>query len=177
MTRSMLGHILNPGIFLLAAAGFVLLGGYMALFNYIGFRLQAAPFGWSQALAGLVFLVYPIGSIGSANMGALAARYGRGKMLMATIAISMAGLAIMTPDSYWAIALGLAVMTYGFFGAHSICSGWAPALARQDKAQASSALSAALLHWRRAGGHARRRLLGGAMAGTASRCLPACCML
>lgn len=138
MTRSMLMHLSNPGLTLLAIAGFVLLGAYMALFNYIGFRLQGAPFNWSQTLAGLVFLVYPIGSVGSANMGALAARYGRGKMLMTTIAISMAGLAIMTPDSYFAVALGLAVMTYGFFGAHSICSGWAPALARQDKAQASS---------------------------------------
>jgi len=138
MTKSLLGHLRNPGITLLAIAGFVLLGGYMALFNYIGFRLQAAPFLWSQTLAGLVFLIYPIGSVGSAHMGALAARYGRGRMLMATIAISILGLAIMTPDSYFAVALGLAIMTYGFFGAHSICSGWAPALATQDKAQASS---------------------------------------
>jgi YNFM family putative membrane transporter len=138
MTKSMLGHFRNPGIVLLAIAGFVMLGGYMALFNYIGFRLQGAPFNWSQTAAGLVFIVYPIGSLGSANMGALAARYGRGRMLMATLAISLVGLAVMTPDNFLAIAIGLMIMTYGFFGAHSICSGWAPALAARDKAQASS---------------------------------------
>lgn len=138
MSKSLAAHMANPGIALLAIAGFVMLGAYMALFNYIGFRLQAAPFGWSQAAAGLVFLVYPIGSLGSAHMGALAARFGRGRMLMATLAITMAGLAVMTPDSFLAIALGLSIMTYGFFGAHSICSGWAPALAARDKAQASS---------------------------------------
>ncbi len=138
MTRSLLGHFRNPGIVLLAIAGFVMLGGYMALFNYIGFRLQGAPFNWSQTAAGLIFVVYLLGSVGSAHMGALAARYGRGRMLMATLAISLAGLALMTPDNFLIIAVGLAVMTYGFFGAHSICSGWAPALAVRDKAQASS---------------------------------------
>ncbi len=138
MTRSLFAHLRNPGITLLAIEGFILLGAYMALFNYIGFRLQAAPFNLSQAAAGLVFLAYPVGSIGSAHMGALAARHGRGRMLVATIAITMAGLAIMTPDSLIAIVLGLVLLTYGFFGAHSICSGWAPALAARDKAQASS---------------------------------------
>lgn len=138
MTRSLFGHFRNPGIVLLAIAGFVMLGGYMALFNYIGFRLQAAPFNWSQTAAGLIFVVYLLGSVGSAHMGALAARYGRGRMLMTTLAISIAGLALMTPDSFAFIAMGLMVMTYGFFGAHSICSGWAPALATRDKAQASS---------------------------------------
>ena len=138
MTRSLLTHLRNPGITLLAVEGFILLGAYMALFNYIGFRLQAAPFNLSQAAAGLVFIVYPIGSVGSAQMGSFAGRYGRGRMLMATIAITMVGLLIMTPDSFIAIGIGLAIMTYGFFGAHSICSGWAPALAARDKAQASS---------------------------------------
>lgn len=138
MMRSLFAHVRNPAIMLLAIEGFVMLGAYMALFNYIGFRLQAAPFNWSPALAGLVFLVYPIGSVGSAQMGSLAGRYGRGRMLMTTIAITMIGLALMTPNSYIAIAVGLGIMTFGFFGAHSICSGWAPALASRDKAQASS---------------------------------------
>ena len=50
----------------------------------------------------------------------------------------IAGLGIMTPDNIFTIAGGLATMTFGFFGAHAISSGWAPALAERDKAQASS---------------------------------------
>lgn len=138
MIGTLIGHLRNPGIFLLVVEGFLLLGSFMVLYNYIGFRLQGPPFNLSQAVAGLVFIAYPLGSLGSATMGAMAAKYGRGRMLVTTILITMFGLALMIPDSLIAIAAGLAVMTYGFFGAHSICSGWAPALAERDKAQSSS---------------------------------------
>ena len=129
---------IKPPIALLVVEGFILLGGYMAVFNYIGFRLQAPPFSMSQSIAGLVFLVYPLGSYASAFMGGLAGRIGRGRALCLSISIMIAGLAIMTPDNIFFIAGGLATMTFGFFGAHAISSGWAPALAERDKAQASS---------------------------------------
>jgi len=131
-------HLRNLGVFLLVIEGFLLLGAFMVLFNYIGFRLQGAPFHLSQAAAGLVFLVYPIGSLGSAHMGSLAGRFGRGRMLVITLTITMAGLALMAPASLWSMVVGLVALTYGFFGAHAICSGWAPALAENDKAQSSS---------------------------------------
>ncbi|MBM3608730.1 MAG: MFS transporter, partial [Alphaproteobacteria bacterium] len=138
LTASLLGHMRNAGIVLMVIVGFLMLGAYMALFNYVGFRLQAQPFRLSQSIAGLIFIIYPIGSLGSAHMGALAGRYGRGRMLVASIAITILGTLIMSPDSLLAIGVGLIVLTYGFFGVHSICSGWAPALAERDKAQASS---------------------------------------
>ena len=138
LASTMWGHVTTPAIALLVVEGFILLGSFMNIFNYIGFRLQDAPFGLSQAAAGLVFLVYPIGSYSSAFMGKLAGRHGRGKVLTAAILIMLAGLVILVPDNIWTLALGLAVLAFGFFGAHSISSGWAPALAARDKAQASS---------------------------------------
>ena len=138
LTVSLFRHFRNPGIVLLVIEGFLLLGGFMVLYNYVGFRLQAEPFHFSQSLAGLVFAVYPVGSLGSATMSNLAARFGRGRMLIASIAIMMAGLAVLTPDHLLTIVIGLAIMTFGFFGAHAISSGFAPALAERDKAQASS---------------------------------------
>ncbi len=138
LALSMLRLSVQPAIALLVVEGFILLGGYMAVFNYIGFRLQAPPFNFSQSVAGLVFLVYPIGSYASAYMGGLAGRIGRGKALCLSISIMMAGLAIMTPDNVWIVAGGLAILTFGFFGAHAISSGWAPSLTDRDKAQASS---------------------------------------
>jgi YNFM family putative membrane transporter len=138
LTLSLFRHFRNPGIVLLVIEGFLLLGGFMVLYNYIGFRLQAPPFNLSQSLAGLVFGVYPIGSLGSALMSNLAARFGRGRMLIVSILIMMAGLALLMPDMLVTTVVGLAVMTFGFFGAHAISSGFAPALAERDKAQASS---------------------------------------
>ncbi len=135
---SLIGHLRNPGILLLVIEGFLMLGSYMVLFNYIGFRLQGAPFHLSQAVAGLVFLAYPLGSVASAWMGSLAGRYGRGRILLLSLLITLAGLILMAPTSLISLTLGLAVLTFGFFGAHAVASGWAAVLADRDKAQASS---------------------------------------
>ena len=128
----------NPGIALLLVMGFLLLGGFMTVFNYLGFRLQAEPFLLTQALAGLIYVVYPAGSVASAFMGGQAARHGRGRVLVASLCLMTLGLLLMTPDSLPMLVIGLVVLTFGFFGAHSIASGWAPALVEKDKAQASS---------------------------------------
>ena len=138
LVGSMWRLVTTPAIALLVLAGFFLLGSFMTLYNYLGFRLQAAPFNLSQSVAGLVFAIYPIGSFGSAWLGAQAARRGRGPMLIACVVMMLGGLVLMTPDSLWSIGAGLALLTFSFFGAHAICSGWAPAAAASDKAQASS---------------------------------------
>ena len=128
----------NPGIALLIVMGFLLLGGFMTVYNYLGFRLQAAPFLLTQAFAGLIFIVYPAGSFASAFMGGQAARFGRGPVLVVSLSMMCCGLLLMTPDYRPSIAIGLAVLTFGFFGAHAIASGWAATLVEKDKAQASS---------------------------------------
>ena len=138
LSRSMLRLLKTPAIALLVLAGFCLLGSFMTLYNYLGFRLQEAPFNLSPGLAGLVFLAYPLGSLGSAWLGALASRWGRGPVLVGCSVAMLTGLAMMTPDSLPMIGAGLALMTFTFFGAHAICAGWAPAAASADKAQASS---------------------------------------
>lgn len=138
LAHSMLVCARNPGIALLLVMGFLLLGGFMTVFNYLGFRLQAEPFLLTQALAGLIYVVYPAGSVASAFMGGQAARYGRGRVLIASLCLMTLGLVLMTPDSLPMLVIGLVVLTFGFFGAHSIASGWAPALVEKDKAQASS---------------------------------------
>ena len=138
LVGSLLAHLRNGAIVLLITMGFLMLGSFMVLFNYIGFRLQGAPFNLSQAVAGLVFIVYPLGSFASAWMGSLAGRFGRGRMILVSLAITIAGLLLLAPDSLVTLVLGLALVTFGFFGAHAIASGWAPALAEGQKAQASS---------------------------------------
>jgi YNFM family putative membrane transporter len=138
LASSMLVCARNPGIALLLVLGFLLLGGFMTIYNYLGFRLQAEPFLLSQALAGLIFIVYPAGSIASAFMGGQAAKYGRGPVLVASLSLMTFGLLLMTPDNLPAIMAGLVILTFGFFGAHAIASGWAATLVEKDKAQASS---------------------------------------
>jgi YNFM family putative membrane transporter len=52
--------------------------------------------------------------------------------------IMLIGTVLTTADSLWIIVAGIAVLTVGFFGTHSVASAWVGARAQSDKAQASS---------------------------------------
>ncbi len=61
----------------LYAVGACSMGAFVAVYNALGFRLASAPFDLGPGAAGLVFLVYPIGTVSSTVAGRLADRFGR----------------------------------------------------------------------------------------------------
>ncbi|AZG08847.1 MFS transporter [Pigmentiphaga sp. H8] len=131
-------HLRNPVMLRLYAQGFLLMGGFVAVYNYIGFRLLAPPFSLSHAVVGMVSVVYLAGIVSSAWMGDLAARLGHGRVMAAGVLLQLAGALLTLSGNLWLLVLGMAVLTFGFFGAHSICSSWVARAARQGRAQASS---------------------------------------
>jgi MFS family permease len=56
----------DAGLPWLFAEGFLLLGAFVTLYNYIGYRLLAPPYGLGQAVVGAIFSVYLIGTFSSA---------------------------------------------------------------------------------------------------------------
>jgi YNFM family putative membrane transporter len=122
----------------LCAVAFVMMGGFVACYNYLTFRLEAAPLGLSTTLTSLLFLAYLAGTVSSPVAGRLAGRYGRRRLALGGIAVSLAGLAITLPDDVAAVLLGLVVLTFGFFATHSVASGWVAALAAGRRGQAAA---------------------------------------
>ncbi len=122
----------------LFAEGFLLLGAFVTVYNYLGYRLLAPPFGLSQSTVGLIFGIYLVGTFSSAWMGELAGRLGRRKVLWTAFALMLAGVLLTVSGSLWLIALGIVAITFGFFGGHSIASSWVGRRAGAAKAQASS---------------------------------------
>lgn len=118
--------------------GFLLMGGFVAMYNFLGFRLSAPPFSLPQTVVSLVFLAYLAGTWASARAGASATRHGRGPVLLGSIAVMVIGVAITLGTNTIVVLIGLLVATAGFFGAHAIASGWTGQLATVGKAQASS---------------------------------------
>ena len=57
---------------------------------------------------------------------------------MIGIIIMLTGALLTSPVSLWVKLIGITIFTFGFFGAHSIASGWVSKRAVRDKAQASS---------------------------------------
>ncbi|SDB66375.1 MFS transporter, YNFM family, putative membrane transport protein [Pseudomonas sp. NFACC23-1] len=131
-------HFRDAGLPLLFLEAFVLMGAFVTLFNYIGYRLLAEPYHLDQAFVGLLSVVYLSGIYSSAKVGALADKLGRRKMLWATIALMLAGLMLTMATPLWLVVLGMLVFTFGFFGAHSVASSWIGRRALQAKGQASS---------------------------------------
>ena len=131
-------HLRDKGLPWLFAEGFLLMGSFVTVYNYVGYRLTAPPYGLGQTAVGAIFLVYLAGIASSAWVGDLAGRVGRRKVLWAMILVMLAGVALTLPQSLWAIVAGIAVLTFGFFGAHSVASSWIGRRALHAKAQASS---------------------------------------
>lgn len=114
------------------------MGSFVTLFNYIGYRLLADPYHLSQAIVGLLSVVYLTGSYSSPKAGALTSRFGRGPVLLASIVIMLIGILITALPQVPAIFIGMMLFTAGFFAAHSVASSWIGRRARRAKGQASS---------------------------------------
>ena len=68
-------HWRDRGLPLLFVEGFLLMGAFVTLFNYIGYRLMMSPWSLSQAVVGLLSVAYLTGTWSSPKAGAMTVRY------------------------------------------------------------------------------------------------------
>ncbi|OYQ37362.1 MFS transporter [Niveispirillum lacus] len=139
LLRALAAPLAQPDLRLLFMLGFLLMGGFITIFNYMGFRLLLPPFDLPQSVVGLIFGAYLLGMGSSSSIGQLTARWGRSRVMAGAVLVMAAGVGLTVADSLYAVVPGIGLMTFGFFGAHSIASGWVGALApTSGKAQSSS---------------------------------------
>ncbi|MFP6800655.1 MAG: MFS transporter [Pseudomonas sp.] len=140
--RGLLGnfamHLGNGELRRLFLLAFLLMGGFVALFNYVGFRLAAAPFNLSSSLIGLLFTVYLVGIFSAGWAGRLVPSMGARQVMQGGIAIMLLGVALCATPWLSAAVAGLALFTLGFFAAHAVASGQVGQRANGAKAQASA---------------------------------------
>ncbi|CQD18921.1 major facilitator family protein transporter [Mycobacterium lentiflavum] len=137
-TQRLLTHLRNPLLLKLFVLAFTLMGGFVTVYNYLGYRLAAAPFELKPSVVGLLFLLYLVGTWTSVVAGRLADRRGRMLVLGGAMPITATGLLMTLPDALPVIVVGTGVFTGGFFAAHAVASGWVGAVARSDRAEASA---------------------------------------
>ena len=138
LTSGLAHSFADPGLLRLYAVGMLGMAAFVSVYNYLGFRLLAAPFHLSQAVVGLIFIGYLAGSCASAATGGLVDRLGRRRVLWVMLATMLAGLALTLPDALVPIVIGVLVITASFFAAHAVASGWVGVRARRARAQASA---------------------------------------
>jgi YNFM family putative membrane transporter len=131
-------HVADAGLPWLYATSFLIMGAFVTIYNYVGFRLALPPFALSQSAIGAIFVVYLLGSAASALAGRLADRFGRRNMLWISEVIFLAGALITLANDLTAIIAGITVLTIGFFGAHSVASSWVGRRATHGRAHATA---------------------------------------
>lgn len=128
----------DPGLPWLFTTAFLIMGAFVSIYNYLGFRLSAAPYDLGPAAIGTIFLLYAVGSASSALAGHLAERYGR-SLIMRTMIGAMAMGVLATLDSHLGVIIsGLAIFTFGYFATHAIASGWVGARAGERRGLVSA---------------------------------------
>lgn len=138
LVSSLVDSSRNRRLIAIYALGFLMMGSFVTLFNYIGYHLIAPPYHLSQTIVGFIFVVYIVGTFSSTWMGRLADKYGRRQVLMAALCIILAGALFTLSHHLWMIIIGVGLLTFGFFGGHSIASSSVGLIAHRNKAQASS---------------------------------------
>jgi YNFM family putative membrane transporter len=136
--RAYRSHVADAGLPWLYVTSFIIMGAFVTIYNYLGFHLAAPPFGLSQSAIGAIFIVYLVGVAASAIMGRLADRYGRRNVLWISEAIFIAGALVTLAQNVVAIVAGMAILTFGFFGAHSVASSWVGRRATANRAHATA---------------------------------------
>jgi MFS transporter, YNFM family, putative membrane transport protein len=96
-------HFRDAGLPWLFLEAFLLMGSFVTLFNYIGYRLLADPYNMNQAVVGLLSVVYLSGIYSSATDWRAGRQTGPRRVLWAVIVLMLAGIALtlLSPSRGW----------------------------------------------------------------------------
>ncbi|QGF25295.1 MFS transporter [Raineyella fluvialis] len=138
VTRRAAGHLRSPRMLAVFAQAFCLMGAFVTVYNYLGFRLERPPFDLSPTITSLLFLSYLAGTWSSSRATRAAVHRGRRTVLLGAAGLMLTGLALTWLPSIAVVILGLVVLTAGFFAGHAIASALAGMMASEGRAQATA---------------------------------------
>lgn len=139
--RALLGearsHLADPVLRRLYAVGLLVMGVFVCAYNYVAFLLLGPPFGLPAIVVGFVFVLYAVGTATSTRAGRLADRVGARPVVLGAVAVAAVGAAAMLASWLAVVIAGLALLTVGFFAAHTVASSWVGRRAQHGRAVAS----------------------------------------
>ena len=128
----------DPALLALYAQGALLMGGFVAVYNYLAFRLEGPEFGLPATVGSLIFAAYAAGTVSSRLTGRWVPRLGRRRVLLGGTLTMVAGALLTLSSALSVVVVGLLVLTAGFFAAHATASAWVGARATTGRAQATA---------------------------------------
>ena len=109
-------NLRSPVLVVMYLQGMLLMGGFVAVYNFLGFYLVDDPFNfqypWCPGVSGLL-----TGTVSSPWAGRMAARYRPSRVLMALSATMIMAMLLTLVPNIWVLLIGVLVFTE-HFGAH-----------------------------------------------------------
>lgn len=136
--ESFVKNLADPKLRILFLQGFILMGCFVSIFNYMSYHLLEEPYQLSQTWIGLISIAYLAGIYSSPRAASWGKRFGRAKVLPSMLIMMLLGLLIMLIPAFWSVILGLIIFTFAFFAAHSAASSWVSVQSLQYRAVGSS---------------------------------------
>lgn len=136
--KSFIKNFSDSKLRLLFAQGFILMGCFVTIFNYMSYHLLEKPFQLSQIWIGLISVAYLAGIYSSPRAAKWGEKFGRHRVLPVMLICMLTALWLMRTTSIGLVLLGLGIFTFAFFAAHSTCSSWVAVQALQYRAVGSS---------------------------------------
>ncbi|MEQ4575501.1 MAG: MFS transporter [Gammaproteobacteria bacterium] len=136
--RAWHGHLRDRHLPWLFSIPFLLMGAFVSVYNYAGFRLGGPEFGLSQSQIGLIFSAYVFGIVSSSVAGFASDRFGRGPVVLYGVLACIAGVLATLLHSLAGVIGGIVLLTIGFFIAHSAASAWVGRLGGANRSHAAS---------------------------------------
>ncbi len=131
-------NLSDPKLRVLFLQGFILMGCFVSVFNYLSYRLIQAPFELSHVWIGVISITYLAGIYSSPRAAAWSRKFGRFQVLVAMLGMMLFGLILMLMNSLAMVFIGLLIFTFSFFAAHSTASSWVSVQSLQYRAVGSS---------------------------------------
>lgn len=119
--------------------GFTFSDCYIATFNYIPYVFSAAPYNFSHSIIGFIYLIQIFGAFGSFVTGKMLKKHGAFQICMLCFVTMLLGIGLSMTVNIIPKFLGLAMLTFGFFGAHGVMSGLSGKVAVKKKTGAAAA--------------------------------------
>ena len=120
--RGLAASFRDPVLLGLYAMGFLVMGSFVTVYNYLAFSLEGPPWRLAPSVVSWVFLLYVVGVFTSPLAGRVSDRVGRPRVLVAGAFLQLAGAVATLVVPLPLKLAGLAVFTLGFFAAHAVAS-------------------------------------------------------
>ncbi|KFF11400.1 MFS transporter [Chryseobacterium soli] len=136
--KQMRVFLTDPYMLRLYGIAALLMGVFVSVYNYLTFRLEAAPFSLNHFVIAFIFLMYTFGVLGTMITSRLSGRFDKKYILKGAILCMLLGLCLLISTNIYLVISGLGIFTLSFFAAHTMASQMAALHAKQGKSSATS---------------------------------------